>query len=155
MNQQWAVMPPKERNVQLNVLLLCCLIDCCRVFMFIPRSYCVLFVSRSCSHIHLSLYLCCYYLLICQTAGSREFAAARSQVEKYQRDFWWVNAVGTKIKAPRWVNDILQWEVFSWIGRERKTKCSCSRTGSLWNASIEKWHSHIASLTMMLSGHCG
>lgn len=75
------------------------LIDCCRVFKFISRSYCVLFVSRSCSHIHLSLYLCCFCWLICQTAGSREFAAARSQVEKYQRDFWWVNAVGTKIKG--------------------------------------------------------
>lgn len=34
--------------------------------------------------------LCLYCLCVssCQAAGSGEFAAERSQVEKYQRDFW-------------------------------------------------------------------
>lgn len=81
-------------------------------------------VPKSYSSI-LSLYLCCSCLLICQTSGPREFAASRSQVKKYQRDFWWVNTVGLQ-KGPA-INKTSMWEgstegFLSWIEERERGK---------------------------------
>lgn len=87
-----------------------------------------------------SIFLCIYVVFVCscQTAGAREFAATRSQVEKYQRDFWWVYTVqNKKIKNSTWKESTLGAKWFWETERERKY--SCLGTGCFWSASCGYW----------------
>lgn len=50
----------------------------------------IMYSCKMCSVYHVDMIITLCISVVCnwQTTGSREFAAARGQVEKYQRNFW-------------------------------------------------------------------